>query len=261
MEYYLVNKSMKKNFFFKKRLKDYIDYLKKNKLFKKKQLIFYENNIEKIENWTNSDFKSKLLWYNQIKKNNKAKVKTIHLERMNKWIYDNKKGVIKHESGEFFCIEGKRVVNSGREVKDWDQPFLKQINYKGGIIGLVRSNINGVPHYLIDAKYEPGNYNEIQLSPSLQATYSNLNRIHKGEKNKVVKKYFLKNFYTIRKFWVTEDGGRLFRKRNLHWIIQYNGKINLPGKTYKWLTLWDLHRFIKKGSLVGPHLRSILSLI
>ena len=176
-------------------------------------------------------------------------------------MYDKKRGTIVHKSGEFFCVEGKRVINSNREVNSWDQPFIKQINYNGGIIGLVRTNINKVPHYLIDAKYEPGNYNEIQLSPSLQATYSNLNIIHKGEKNKVANKYFRKNYATIRKFWVTEDGGRLYKKRNLHWIIQYNGKINIPGKTYKWMTLWDLDQFIKLGYYVGPHLRSILSLI
>ena len=50
--------------------------------------------------------------------------------------------VIKHNSGEFFCIEGKRVSNSEREVKSWDQPFIKQINYNGGIIGLVRAYIS-----------------------------------------------------------------------------------------------------------------------
>ena len=105
---------------------------------------------------------------------------------MDKWNYDKKKGIIRHTSGEFFSIEGKRITNSNREVKSWDQPFIKQIGYKGGIIGLVRSTINGVPHYLIDAKFEPGNYNEIQLSPSLQATYSNLNRVHLGNKPKVV---------------------------------------------------------------------------
>ena len=42
---------------------------------------------------------------------------------------------------------------------------------------------------------------------------------------------------------------------------EYNGKINLPGKTFRWLTLWELDKFIKIGSVVGPHLRSILSLI
>ena len=252
-------KKIQKNF--ENSLKKYILFLKKNKLYQGKKKFFYENNIEKMSNWTNSNFSKTLSWYNKIRISTKATVKTIHLEKMKKWIYDKKKGVIKHTSGEFFHIEGKRILKSEREVKSWDQPFIKQVDYKGGIIGLVRSNINGVPHYLVDAKYEPGNYNKIQISPSLQATYSNLNRIHMGEKNKVVKKYFSKNYKTIRKFWVTEDGGRLFLKRNLHWIIQYNGKINLPGKTFRWLTLWELDKFIKVGSVVGPHLRSILSLI
>ena len=251
----------KKNLNYSNSLKKYIIFLKKNKLYQKRKKFFYENNIEKMFNWKYVDFKRTLAWYNKIKNSNKAIVKTIHLEKMKKWTYDKKKGVIKHNSGQFFHIEGKRITKSEREVKSWDQPFIKQVDYKGGIIGLVRSNIKGLPHYLVDAKYEPGNYNQIQISPSLQATYSNLNRVHLGLKPKVVKKYFSKNYKTIRKFWVTEDGGRLYLKRNLHWIIQYNGKINLPGKTYRWLTLWELDRFIKLGSLVGPHLRSILSLI
>ena len=240
---------------------NYIFFLKKNNLYQERKKIFYENNIEKMFNWKYVDFKRTLAWYNKIKNSNKAIVKTIHLEKMKKWTYDKKKGVIKHNSGQFFHIEGKRITKSEREVRSWDQPFIKQVDYKGGIIGLVRSNIKGLPHYLVDAKYEPGNYNQIQISPSLQATYSNLDRVHLGLKPKVVKKYFSKNYKTIRKFWVTEDGGRLYLKRNLHWIIQYNGKIDLPGKTYRWLTLWELDRFIKLGSLVGPHLRSILSLV
>jgi len=250
-----------KNLNFEDTKEKYIEFLKKNKIYQKKKIFFYENNVEKMSNWTNVNFKKTLNWYDSVRKKNKTKVETIHLEKMKKWNYDKNKGTIVHTSGEFFCIEGKRITNSEREVKSWDQPFIKQINYNGGIIGLVRSIVKGTPHYLIDAKYEPGNYNEIQLSPSLQATYSNLNRIHKGEKNKVVTKYFKKNFTTIRKFWVTEDGGRLFKKRNFHWIIQYDGKINLPGKTYRWMTLWELDRFIKLGYYVGHHLRSILSLI
>ena len=246
---------------YKDTLINYILFLKKNNLYQERKKFFYENNIEKMFNWKYVDFKRTLAWYNKIKNSNKAIVKTIHLEKMKKWTYDKKKGVIKHNSGQFFHIEGKRITKSEREVKSWDQPFIKQVDYKGGIIGLVRTNIKGLPHYLVDAKYEPGNYNQIQISPSLQATYSNLDRVHLGLKPKVVKKYFSKNYKTIRKFWVTEDGGRLYLKRNLHWIIQYNGKIDLPGKTYRWLTLWELDRFIKLGTLVGPHLRSILSLI
>ena len=252
---------MTKKIKYKSVLKTYIAFLKKNKLYDIKKKFFYENNIEKFQNWSNGNFKQKISWYKKIKKNNKSKVKDIHIEKMKNWTYDKNSGVISHNSGEFFCIEGKRITNSNREVDSWDQPFIKQIGYKGGIIGLVRALIKGVPHYLIDAKFEPGNYNEIQLSPSLQATYSNLNRVHLGSKPKVANKYFKKNFKTIRKFWVTEDGGRLYKKRNLHWIVQYYGKIDVPGSTYKWLTLWELDKFIKMGYYVGPHLRSILSLI
>ena len=153
-----------------------------------------ENTIEKMQNWTNVDFKKTIKWYDKIRKLNKAKITNIHLEKMKNWTYNKKKGVLYHNSGEFFHIEGKRITNSDREVKNWDQPFIKQIGYKGGIIGLVRALIKGVPHYLVDAKFEPGNYNDIQLSPSLQATYSNLNRVHLGSKPKVANKYFKKNF-------------------------------------------------------------------
>ena len=242
-------------------LTDYLSYLKKKKIFYKKNQILYENTIEKLYNWTNSDIKKIINWYQNVRKIDKSVVKNIHLEKLKKWNYNKKKGIITHKSKKFFIVEGKRVSKSNREIASWDQPFLTQVGYKGGIIGLVRCKINYIPHYLIDAKYEPGNYNDIQLSPSLQGTYSNLDRVHHGERNKVLNKYFKKNFTTIKKLWVTEDGGRLFKKRNLHWIIEYKGKPKLPSKRYKWLTLWEINKLIKYGPIVGPHLRAILSLL
>ena len=242
-------------------LSDYLSYLKKKNFFYKKNQILYENTIEKLYNWTNSDIKKIINWYQNVRKIDKSVVKNIHLEKLQKWNYNKKKGIITHKSKKFFIVEGKRVSKSNREIASWDQPFLTQVGYKGGIIGLVRCKINYIPHYLIDAKYEPGNYNDIQLSPSLQGTYSNLDRVHHGERNKVLNKYFKKNFTTIKKLWVTEDGGRLFKKRNLHWIIEYKGKPELPSKRYKWLTLWEINKLIKYGPIVGPHLRAILSLL
>ncbi len=242
-------------------LSDYLNYLKRKKIYYKKNQILYENTIEKLYNWKNSDINKIINWYQNVRKIDKSVVKNIHLEKLNKWNYNKKKGIITHRSKKFFIVEGKRVINSNREISSWDQPFLTQVGYKGGIIGLVRCKINYIPHYLIDAKYEPGNYNDIQLSPSLQGTYSNLDRVHHGERNKVLNKFFKKNFNTIKKLWVTEDGGRLFKKRNLHWIIEYNGKPELPSKRYKWLTLWEIDKLIKHGPIVGPHLRAILSLL
>ena len=242
-------------------LDDYLAYLKKKNYFDERNQIFYENTIEKLHNWKNTDIKKIIKWYEDIRKIDKSKVSTIHLEKLNQWNFNKKQGNITHKSKKFFIVEGKRVLNSKREISSWDQPFLTQVGFKGGIIGLVRCKIKSLPHYLIDAKFEPGNYNDIQLSPSLQGTYSNLDRVHHGERNKVLNKFFKKNFKTIKKMWVTEDGGRLFRKRNLHWIIDYKGKPLLPSNRYKWLTLWEINKLIKRGPIVGPHLRAILSLL
>ena len=119
-----------------------------------------------------------------------------------------------------------------------------------------------MPHYLIEAKFEPGNFGKIQLSPTLQATYSNLERAHRGEKNFIKKNYCKNTYKTISKYWVTEDGGRLFKKRNLHWIVNSNIKESkIPSINFKWMTLWQIREFIKKKDWVSPHLRSILTLI
>ena len=251
--------SMHKNY--KITLKNYLLFLKNEKKFYKRNIFKYENTIEKIDNWTDFKFSKNLLWYNLIKKNCKAKISKKHLEKLENWKYDKNKGRLFHTSGGFFSIEGYSIKNAGREVNKWDQPFIKQNNLVGGIIGLVRTRINQVPHYLIEGKYEPGNYNMIQLSPSVQSTYSNLNQKHKGERNKIIQFYFKKGYKTLKKVWVSEDGGRLFKKRNLHWIIESQFK-NIPlEKNYKWLSLWEIEEFINKGTYVGPHLRAILSLI
>lgn len=243
-------------------LKKYIFFLKENRLYKKKNLIKYEIVIEKIKNWKKGNsFKKNLSWYQKIKNSCKAQVFFKKLEDLDEWKYDRKKGIIRHESGGFFSVEGRSVINAGREVNKWDQPFIKQNNLVGGIIGLVRCYINHIPHYLIEAKYEPGNFNQIQLSPSVQATYSNINQIHSGLRNKILNSYFKKKFKTIRKTWVSEDGGRLFKKRNLHWIISTQKKNIKLKQNYKWMTLYDINQFIEKGTYVGPHLRAILSLL
>ena len=249
---------------FNELVKKYLTFIKKNSIQPKKNLIDYEFQIEKIYDWKSKHKTEYLIkWFLNQQKNNKSKVSIINLNKIRKWKFSKSNGSIYHESGDFFKIIGVRVKNAKREVYEWDQPFIMQIGYKGGLIGLVRSNIDNVPHYLVEAKFEPGNYGKVQLSPSVQATYSNINTIHLGKKNFIKKRFFEKNFFTIRKYWVTEDGGRLYKKRNLHWIIQYNGNNIELGKnnTYKWMTLWQINQMIKKKNWVSPHLRSILSLV
>ena len=245
---------------FTKALDEHIKFLKKNLIYKKKNLINYSTSLESVINWKKKDETKLILkWYNSVKKRNKAEIKKIDLTKLDNWTLSKKTGSINHQSGSFFRVEGYRTSKATREISHWDQPFITQVGYIGGIIGLIRKKIKGIPHYLTEAKFEPGNYNKIQISPSVQATYSNLNRVHKGKKNSTLK--FLLEGKTIIKKLQSEDGGRFMNKRNLHWIVEIDKDIKLKNSDFRWLTLWEIKKISRSSSIVSPHLRSIISLI
>ena len=205
-------------------------------------------------------------WYKKVIKRSNIKVKTIPLEKCKKW-KKNKDGQLYHTSGGFYKVEGVRIINSfNREVKKgWDQPMFTEKNFDGGILGLLKTNINSNPHYLVNAKFEPGNYKFIQLSPTVQATFSNINKAHGGSEVKFLN--FFKNpkrnkCRVIFRQWVSEEGGRLRNKRNLGMLVDYYGhdKINF-GLDYKWLTLAQIKILIQENAMINPHLRTLVSFI
>jgi hypothetical protein len=109
--------------------KKLIKFLKTNNIFNKSNLIKYENLIEISKNFTNTKFKKKFFWYQHVKKRNQSIIKFKKIQHLNHWIYDKDKGIIKHKSGHFFSIIGVSTKNANREVKSWDQPFIKQKNF------------------------------------------------------------------------------------------------------------------------------------
>jgi oxidase EvaA len=218
-----------------------------------------------IENKSINSLRKIKKWYRNIIKKSKVKVIKINLTECNDWEISNKN--IKHKTNKFFKVEGIRVVKSyNREVSSgWDQPILTEPNFKGGILGLMRKEINGNPHYLINAKFEPGNYKLIQLSPTLQSTFSNISRAHKGSETRLLK-FFLNpnknNCKIIFKQWFSEEGGRLKNKRNLGMLInhQSNKKIVID-EDYIWVTLRQIKELILENAIVNPHLRSLVSFL
>ena len=205
-------------------------------------------------------------WYKGIIKKSNVKIKTIPLAKCDNWSFNNK-GQMVHKSGSFYKVEGVRVLKSfKREINfGWDQPMFTEPGYDGGILGLLKTNINKTPHYLINAKFEPGNYKFIQLSPTVQATFSNINRTHGGKSVKFLE-YFTKskknNCKIIFKQWVSEEGGRLKNKRNLGILAEYSGNKKIKiSSDYKWVTLRQIKELILQNAMINPHLRTLVSFI
>ena len=78
---------------------------------------------------------------------------------------------------------------------------------------MIRGRFKGIPHYLCQFKVEPGNYGKIHLAPTLQATFSNINK-HHGGKKPYFSNYFSnsKNKKVLVNKEILEDDGRFYKK-------------------------------------------------
>ena len=118
---------------------------------------------------------------------------------------------------------------------------------------------------MCEAKEEPGNYGKVQISPSLQATFANLNQAHGGRKPHFAELFISRadnvNVSILFDSWLAEDGGRLHLKRNRGILLEVNEKeeINLPNDNFIWLSLYQIKQLLKEDAWINPHVRGILA--
>ena len=201
-------------------------------------------------------------WFNEKRKNSDMEVKEIDINELEKWNVNEKTGNISHETGGFFEVIGVKVSNTfDREVgkKGWTQPIIAK--NPGGILGILIKKINGIPHFLLQAKAEPGNIGKLQLSPTLQATTSNLLKAHGGIRPKF-SEYFdnPKKVKIVYAKWQSEDGGRFHLKSNYNMIVEVDEdeELDIPD-SFIWVTLYQIKQLLKIENFVGPHIRGIIS--
>lgn len=249
---------------YKNKLKEYQSYLKMHE-FELSDLRI-ETQFESFRDWSViGDLGKFSAWFLEQQKSCQMIIEDIPLSECRDWRIDPETGWVSHKSGEFFVVQGVRVAfTADREVAGgWDQPIVTQVGYNGGLLGLLRKRIKGVPHYLVEAKAEPGNPDKVQISPTLQATFSNLKQAHGGRKPKY-SEYFEypenNNGTVLFSQWMSEDGGRLHLKRNQGMLVEVpeDTKIEFTDNFY-WASLYQLKELIKQNSWVNPHIRGIIS--
>lgn len=227
-----------------------------------------ESQVESLKDWSKlGSLGDCITWFKEQQKKKSLSIEDIPIAECRGWSVDKETGWIRHESGEFFVVQGVRVNSSpDREVgtQGWDQPILTQVGYNGGILGLLRKKIDGIPYYLVEAKAEPGNPDGVQICPTLQATFSNLKQAHGGRKPKFAEYFEVTDVREtcdiLFEQWMSEDGGRLHLKRNKGMIVEVpqNHDVDIPDG-FRWMTLYQIKELIKMNSWVSPHIRGIIS--
>ena len=196
-------------------------------------------------------------WISKKRSENFVKVEQIEIKGMKDWQFDDHLGILKHVTGGFFSIQGINVKTNWGEVKEWEQPIINQPEI--GYLGIITKEINGVLYFLLQSKIEPGNINQVQLSPTLQATKSNYELKHKGKTP-----LYLEQFQNAKKNEIlldqlqSEQGARFLRKRNRNIIIQIEEEI-IVYENFIWVTLGQIKELLKFDNIINMDTRTVIS--
>lgn len=198
-------------------------------------------------------------WLKERLRSATLRSRMIALNSLEQWRFDEATGDICHETGRFFSVLGLSVRHRRTEGElVWDQPVIDQPEI--GILGILAKKVSGVLHFCLQAKEEPGNIHSVQLSPTVQATYSNYGRVHGGTLPPLVE-YFLHPpaerilFAKLQ----TEDGGRFLFKSNRNMIVLAPEDVSLPPEGFIWLTLRQISNLLQRDNVINACTRSVLA--
>ena len=200
-------------------------------------------------------------WLKERLRSVKLLSRMVPLDSVERWKVDESTGNIAHESGRFFSIQGLSVRHRRQQGElSWDQPIIDQPEI--GILGILAKKFKGVLHFCLQAKEEPGNIHSVQLSPTVQATYSNYSQTHGGALPPLVE-YFLTPLPEQVLFakLQSEDGGRFLFKSNRNMIILVDEDIPVPPDRFIWLTLRQISDLLKRDNVINACSRSVLAVL
>ncbi|HOC55840.1 MAG TPA: NDP-hexose 2,3-dehydratase family protein [Verrucomicrobiota bacterium] len=196
-------------------------------------------------------------WLEECRSRTRIAIRPIPFSGLDQWSFDPVTGNLQHASGRFFTIAGINVKTNWRGGLEWDQPIINQPEI--GFLGILTKRFGGVLYFLMQAKCEPGNVNQVQLSPTLQATKSNYTRVHQG-KQPLYLEYFqdLSRHEILFDQLQSEQGARFLRKRNRNIIIEVAEDVSLH-ENYCWLTLAQIKQLLLRDNTVNMDTRTVIS--
>lgn len=198
-------------------------------------------------------------WLESRRRVHQFSIRQIPLGGLDAWHRDPDTGNISHASGRFFSIEGLHVTADYPTSIQLHQPIINQPEI--GILGILAKRFDGMLHFLIQAKMEPGNINLVQLSPTVQATKSNYTQVHGGRRPRYIE-YFLDRSRgrMLVDQLQSEQGSFFLRKRNRNMIVETDEDVE-GHDDFCWITLGQIKAMLQHDNLVNMDTRTVISSI
>lgn len=197
-----------------------------------------------------------LSWLAKLKAKYDLVVSPYPISKMSEW--QLKEDEISRPDGLFFRIIGVNVTIDNREVSSWCQPLVQPM--QEGVCAYIIKKIHGVYHFLVQAKMECGNFDVLELAPTLQCLTGKIpinkeyrplfyDVIMNAPKNKII--------YDVKQ---SEEGGRFYHEQNRNMIVEVGDDFptEVPER-YTWMTLEQIYQFLRFNNYLNIQSRSLIA--
>jgi oxidase EvaA len=206
-----------------------------------------------------NDFRSIISWITRLKSYYELAVDRVPLKNIGSWHEID--GEIRRDDGKYFSVIGVNVSIDNREVVSWDQPMIKPA--QEGMLAFIVRPIDGVYHFLVQAKLEAGNFDIVELAPTVQCLTGNY-RLGNNEYsvpyiNDVLNASEAQILFSSMQ---SEEGGRFYMEQNRNMIVEVGEDFPLQvAENYCWMTLNQMLRLIEFNNYLNIGARSLISAI
>ncbi len=167
---------------------------------------------------------------------------------------------IVHRDRRFFRVLGVNVTIANREVAQWCQPIVQPM--QEGLNVLFVKKINGILHFLLQAKVECGNFDVVEFAPTIQCLTGDFRKVSVQDMPCFVPE-FLSGEVVERIVFDTkqsEEGGRFYHEQNRNVICLVNDRVpDIPNERFVWLTLGQIKEFLRFNNYLNIQVRSLIS--
>lgn len=195
-----------------------------------------------------------LSWLTGLKSKYDLHVRTCPINDMPGW--EENSMAIERPDGRYFKVIGVNVTISNREVASWCQPLVQPMQQ--GLCAFIVKKINGVYHFLVQAKLECGNLDVLELAPTVQCL---TDKVYDTDKPPF---YDYVTSVPTRQILIdalqSEEGGRFYHEQNKNLLIEADEDfpLELPER-YIWMTLRQIYSFLRYNNYLNIQARSIIS--
>lgn len=207
-------------------------------------------------NYSLFNISAHLSWLTNLKAKFDLHVTPYPLNAMTEWHILNDE--ISRSDRKFFKIIGVRVTIANREVASWCQPLVQPMQQ--GICAYVIKKIHGIYHFLVQAKMECGNFDVLELAPTVQCLTGRVPDEYDERPSFYDLVMNVSHEQVLYDTLQSEEGGRFYKEQNRNMIVEVDNEfpIDVPER-YTWMTLEQIYQFLRFNNYLNIQSRSLIA--